>query len=75
MERFIKLGTERIRLSEIKSYSIADGDLCIETEDDYFTYYKEDVENLDAVIKYLDSSGISFILACIYSVASSKDFK
>lgn len=55
MERFIKLGTERIRLSEIKSYSIADGDLCIETEDDYFTYYKEDIENLDDVIKYLDS--------------------
>ena len=55
MERFIKLGTERIRLSEIKSYSAADGDLCIETEDDYFTYYKEDIENLDAIIKYLDS--------------------
>lgn len=55
MEKFVKLGEERIRLSEIKSYSIADGDLCIETEDDYFTYYKEDVENLDAVIKYLDS--------------------
>lgn len=55
MEKFIKLGTERIRLSEIKSYSIADGDLCIETEDDYFTYYKEDIENLDAIIKYLDS--------------------
>ena len=55
MEKFIKLGTERIRLSEIKSYSIADGDLCIETEDDYFTYYKEDIENFDDVIKYLDS--------------------
>ena len=55
MEKFVKLGTERIRLSEIKSYSATDGDLCIETEDDYFTYYKEDVENLDAVIKYLDS--------------------
>ena len=55
MEKFIKLGTERIRLSEIKSYSAADGDLCIETEDDYFTYYREDVENLDAIIKYLDS--------------------
>ena len=45
MEKFVKLGTERIRLSEIKSYSAADGDLCIETEDDYFTYYKEDIEN------------------------------
>lgn len=55
MEKFIKLGTERIRLSEIKSYSAADGYLCIETEDDYFTYYKEDIENLDAIIKYLDS--------------------
>lgn len=55
MEKFIKLGTERIRLSEIKSYSAADGDLCIETEDDYFTYYKEDIENLDDIIKYLDS--------------------
>lgn len=55
MEKFVKLGTERIRLSEIKSYSAADGDLCIETEDDYFTYKKEDIENLDAVIKYLDS--------------------
>lgn len=55
MEKFIKLGTERIRLSEIKSYSAADGDLCIETEDDYFTYYKEDIENLDAIIKYLDN--------------------
>lgn len=55
MEKFVKLGTERIRLSEIKSYSIADGDLCIETEDDYFTYYKEDIENLDVIIKYLDS--------------------
>jgi hypothetical protein len=55
MEKFVKLGTERIRLSEIKSYSAADGDLCIETEDDYFTYYKEDIENLDAIIKYLDN--------------------
>lgn len=55
MEKFVKLGTERIRLSEIKSYSAADGDLCIETEDDYFTYYKEDIENIDAIIKYLDS--------------------
>lgn len=55
MEKFVKLGTERIRLSEIKSYSAADGDLCIETEDDYFTYYKKDIENLDAIIKYLDS--------------------
>lgn len=55
MEKFVKLGTERIRLSEIKSYIAADGDLCIETEDDYFTYYKEDIENLDAIIKYLDS--------------------
>lgn len=55
MEKFVKLGTERIRLSEIKSYSAADGDLCIETEDDYFTYYKEDIENLDAIIKYIDS--------------------
>lgn len=55
MEKFVKLGTERIKLSEIKSYSIADGDLCIETEDDYFTYYKEDIENLDDIIKYLDS--------------------
>lgn len=55
MKKFVKLGTERIRLSEIKSYSIADGDLCIETEDDYFTYYKEDIENFDDVIKYLDS--------------------
>ena len=55
MEKFVKLGIERIRLSEIKSYSVADGDLCIETEDDYFTYYKEDIENLDAIIKYLDS--------------------
>ena len=55
MEKFVKLGTERIRLSEIKSYSAGDGDLCIETEDDYFTYYKEDIENLDAIIKYLDS--------------------
>lgn len=55
MEKFVKLGTERIRLSEIKSYSAADGDLCIETEDDYFTYYKEDIENLDDIIKYLDS--------------------
>lgn len=55
MEKFVKLGEERIRLSEIKSYSAADGDLCIETEDDYFTYYKEDIENLDAIIKYLDS--------------------
>lgn len=55
MEKFVKLGAERIRLSEIKSYSAADGDLCIETEDDYFTYYKEDIENLDAIIKYLDS--------------------
>lgn len=55
MEKFVKLGTERIRLSEIKSYSTSDGDLCIETEDDYFTYYKEDIENMDDVIKYLDS--------------------
>lgn len=55
MEKFVKLGTERIGLSEIKSYSAADGNLCIETEDDYFTYYKEDIENLDDIIKYLDS--------------------
>lgn len=54
MEKFVKLGTERIRLSEIKSYSATDVDLCVETEDDYFTYKKEDIDNYDAVIKYLD---------------------
>lgn len=54
MEKFVKLGTERIRLSEIKSYSATNVDLCVETEDDYFTYKKEDIDNYDAVIKYLD---------------------
>lgn len=56
MEKFVKLGTERIRLSEIKSYTTFNDELWIETENDYFSYTKEEVDNYDTVIKYLDDN-------------------
>lgn len=54
MERFIKLGEERIAVSEIKSYTTRGDELSIETENDYFTYKKDDIKNYDLVIRYLD---------------------
>lgn len=54
MERFIKLGEERIAISEIKSYTTKGDELSIETENDYFTYKKDDIKNYDLVIRYLD---------------------
>ena len=56
MEKFVKLGTERISLSEIRSYNIHNDKLCIETDYEYLTYKKEDIENFDLVIKYLDDN-------------------
>lgn len=56
MEKFVELGTERISLSEIRSYSIHNDKLCIETDYDYLTYKKEDIENFDLVVKYLDDN-------------------
>lgn len=54
MEKFIKLGEERIAVSEIKSYTTRGDELSIETENDYFTYKKDDIKNYDLVIRYLD---------------------
>lgn len=56
MEKFVELGTERISLSEIRSYNIHNDKLCIETDYEYLTYKKEDIENFDLVIKYLDDN-------------------
>lgn len=54
MEKFVKLGEERIAVSEIKSYTTRGDELSIETENDYFTYKKDDIKNYDLVIRYLD---------------------
>ena len=54
MEKFVKLGEERIAVSEIKSYTTRGDELSIETENDYFTYKKDDIKNYDLVISYLD---------------------
>lgn len=54
MERFVKLGEERIAVSEIKSYTTRGDELSIETENDYFTYKKDDIKNYNLVIRYLD---------------------
>lgn len=56
MEKFVELGPERISLSEIRSYNIHNDKLCIETDYEYLTYKKEDIENFDLVIKYLDDN-------------------
>lgn len=56
MEKFVELGTERISLSEIRSYNIHNDKLCIETDYEYLTYKKEDIENFELVIKYLDDN-------------------
>ena len=56
MEKFVELGTEIISLSEIRSYNIHNDKLCIETDYEYLTYKKEDIENFDLVIKYLDDN-------------------
>ena len=54
MLRFIKLEDERIDIDQIKSYSYKDGYLFIETEDDYFSYDKKDIPELDEVVELLD---------------------
>lgn len=54
MLRFIKLENERIDINQIKSYSYSDGCLLIETENDYFSYDKKDIPELDEVVELLD---------------------
>ena len=56
MLRFIKLEDERIDINEIKSYSYRDGSLFIETENDYFSYDKKDIPELDDVVELMDAN-------------------
>lgn len=56
MLRFIKLEDERIDINQIKSYSYRDGSLFIETEDDYFSYDKKDIPELDDVVELMDAN-------------------
>lgn len=56
MLRFIKLEDERIDINEIKSYSYRDGSLFIETENDYFSYDKKDIPELDEVVDLMDAN-------------------
>lgn len=56
MLRFIKLENERIDINQIKSYSYSDGRLLIETENDYFSYDKKDIPELDEVIDLMDAN-------------------
>lgn len=56
MLRFIKLENERIDINQIKSYSYSDGRLLIETENDYFSYYKKDIPELDEVVDLMDAN-------------------
>ena len=56
MLRFIKLENERIDINQIKSYSYSDGRLLIETENDYFSYDKKDVPELDDVVELMDAN-------------------
>lgn len=56
MLRFIKLENERIDINQIKSYSYSDGSLFIETENDYFSYDKKDIPELDDVVELMDAN-------------------
>lgn len=56
MLRFIKLENERIDINQIKSYSYSDGSLLIETENDYFSYDKKDIPELDEVVDLMDAN-------------------
>lgn len=56
MLRFIKLEDARIDINQIKSYSYSDGYLYIETENDYFSYDKKDIPELDDVVDLMDAN-------------------
>lgn len=56
MLRFIKLEDVRIDINQIKSYSYSDGSLFIETENDYFSYDKKDIPELDEVVDLMDAN-------------------
>jgi hypothetical protein len=56
MLRFIKLEDARIDINQIKSYSYRDGSLFIETENDYFSYDKKDIPELDDVVELMDAN-------------------
>lgn len=56
MLRFIKLEDVRIDINQIKSYSYSDGRLLIETENDYFSYDKKDIPELDDVVDLMDAN-------------------
>lgn len=56
MVRFIKLEDVRIDINQIKSYSYRDGYLFIETENDYFSYDKKDIPELDDVVDLMDAN-------------------
>jgi len=56
MVKFIKLENERIDINQIKSYSYSDGRLLIETENDYFSYDKKDIPELDDVVELMDAN-------------------
>lgn len=56
MLKFIKLENERIDINQIKSYSYSDGRLLIETENDYFSYDKKDIPELDEVVDLMDAN-------------------
>lgn len=56
MLRFIKLEDTRIDINQIKSYTYKDGSLFIETENDYFSYDKKDIPELDDVVDLMDAN-------------------
>lgn len=56
MLRFIKLEDARIDINQIKSYSYRDGSLFIETGNDYFSYDKKDIPELDDVVELMDAN-------------------
>lgn len=56
MLRFIKLEDVRIDINQIKSYTYRDGSLFIETENDYFSYDKKDIPELDDVVELMDAN-------------------
>ena len=56
MLRFIKLEDARIDINQIKSYTYSDGHLFIETENDYFSYEKKDIPELDDVVDLMDAN-------------------
>lgn len=56
MVRFIKLEDVRIDINQIKSYTYRDGSLFIETENDYFSYDRKDIPELDDVVELMDAN-------------------